>query len=53
MAIANPLSRLSRQEHRVDNLDLPLLLEILFTSLPDEIRNLDHFSVMPRRTLTL
>jgi hypothetical protein len=31
MAIADPLSRLSRQEHRVDNLDLSLLLEILFT----------------------
>jgi hypothetical protein len=45
MAIADPLSRLSRKEHRVDNLDLPLLLEILFTGLPDEIRNLEHFSV--------
>jgi hypothetical protein len=45
MAIADPLSRLSRQEHRVDNLDLPLLLEIVFTSLPDEIRDLEHFSV--------
>ncbi len=45
MAIADPLSRLSRQEHRVDNLDLPLLLEILFTGLPEEIRNLEHFSV--------
>ena len=45
MAIADPLSRLSRQEHRVDNLDLPLLLEILFTGLPEEIRNLEYFSV--------
>jgi hypothetical protein len=45
MAIADPLSRLSRQEHRVDNLDLPLLLEILFTGLPEEIRSLEHFSV--------
>jgi hypothetical protein len=45
MAIADPLSRLSRQEHRLDNLDLPLLLDILFTSLPDEIRDLEHFSV--------
>jgi hypothetical protein len=45
MAIADPLSRLSRQEHRVDSLDLPLLLEILFTGLPEEIRNLEHFSV--------
>ncbi len=45
MAIADPLSRLSRQGHRVDNLDLPLLLEILFTGLPEEIKNLEHFSV--------
>jgi hypothetical protein len=40
MAIADPLSRLSRQEHRVDNLDLPLLLEMLLTELPEEIRKL-------------
>jgi hypothetical protein len=45
MAIADPLSRLSRQEHRVDNLDLPLLLEMLLTELPNEIRNLEHFRV--------
>jgi hypothetical protein len=45
MAIADPLSRLSRQEHRVDNLDLPLLLEMLLTELPDEIRKLEHFRV--------
>jgi hypothetical protein len=45
MAIADPLSRLSRQEHRVDNLDLSLLLKILFTRLPDEIRSLEHFNV--------
>ncbi len=43
MAIADPLSRLSRQEHRVDNLDLPLLLEILFMGLPEEIKNLGAF----------
>ena len=43
MAIADPLSRLSRQEHRVDNLDLPLLLEMLLTELPEEIRKLEHF----------
>ena len=45
MAIADPLSRLSRQEHRVDNLDLPLLLEMLLTELPEEIRKLEHFRV--------
>ena len=45
MAIADPLSRLSRQEHRVDNLDLLLLLEMLLTELPEEIRKLEHFRV--------
>jgi transposase InsO family protein len=45
MAIADPLSRLSRQEHRVDNLDLPLLLEILLSELPDDIRKLERFCV--------
>jgi hypothetical protein len=45
MAIVDPLSRLSRQEHRVDNLDLPLLLKMLLTELPDEIRDLEHFRV--------
>ncbi len=35
MAIADPLSRLSRQEHCVDNLDLPLLLEMLLFELPE------------------
>ncbi len=45
MAIVDPLSRLSRQEHRVDNLDLPLLLEMLLTELPEEIRKLEHFCV--------
>jgi hypothetical protein len=45
MAIADPLSRLSLQEQRVDNLDLPLLLEMLLAELPDEIKNLEHFRV--------
>jgi hypothetical protein len=45
MAIADPLSRLSRQEHRVDNLDLPLLLEMLSSELPEEIRKLERFCV--------
>ena len=45
VAIADPLSRLSRQEHRVDNLDIPLLLEMLLTELPEEIRKLEHFRV--------
>jgi hypothetical protein len=45
MAIADPLPRLSRQKDRVDNLDLPLLLEMLLTELPEEIRKLEHFRV--------
>jgi hypothetical protein len=45
MAIADPLSRLSRQEHRVDNLDLPLLLEMLLSELPEEIWKLERFCV--------
>jgi hypothetical protein len=53
MAIADPLSRLSRQEHRVDNLDLPLLLEILLTELPNEIRNLEHFRVNAEKDINV
>ena len=45
MAIADPLSRLSRQEHRVDNLDLPLLLQMLLNELPEQIRKLEKFRV--------
>jgi hypothetical protein len=45
MAIADPLSRLSRQEHRVDNLDLLLLLEMLLSELPDDSRKLERFCV--------
>ncbi len=45
MAMADPLSRLSRQEHRVDNFDLPLLLEMLLAELPEDIRKLEHFRV--------
>jgi hypothetical protein len=45
MAIADPLSRLSRQEHRVDNLDLPLRVEILLSELPDDIKKLERFCV--------
>ncbi len=45
MVMADPLSRLSRQEHRVDNLDLPLLLEMLLAELPEEIRKLKNFRV--------
>ncbi len=45
MAMADPLSRLSRHEHRVDNLDFPLLLEILLAELPEETRKLKNFRV--------
>ncbi len=39
MAIADPLSRLARQEHQPDNLDLPLMLEMLLKELPSSVRN--------------
>ena len=39
MAIADPLSRLARQEHQLDNLDLPLMLEILLKELPSSVRS--------------
>ncbi len=39
MAIADPLSRLARQEHPLDNLDLPLMLGMLLKELPSSIRN--------------
>ena len=39
MAIADPLSRLARQEHQLDNLDLPLMLEMLLKELPSSVRN--------------
>ncbi len=39
MAIADPLSRLARQEHQLDNLDLPLMLQMLLKELPSSVRN--------------
>jgi hypothetical protein len=42
MTIADPLSRLVRQEHRVENLDLPVLLEMLLSELPEELRKAQH-----------
>ena len=38
MTIADPLSRLARQEHRVDNFDLPVLLHMLLKELPASVR---------------
>ncbi len=45
MSIADPLSRLVRQEHRVENLDLPVLLEIILSELPQELRTAQHIRV--------
>ena len=45
MSIADPLSRLARQEHRLDNLDLPVLLEMLFKELPVSIRKATNLRV--------
>ena len=39
MAIADPLSRLARQEHQLDNLDLPLMMEMLLKELLSSVRN--------------
>ena len=45
MSIADPLSRLARQEHRVENLDLPVLLQMLLAELPEELRAAQHIRV--------
>jgi hypothetical protein len=37
--IADPLSRLARQENQLDNLDLPLMLEMLLKELPSTVRS--------------
>jgi hypothetical protein len=42
MSIADPLSRLVRQEHRVENLGLPVLLEMLSSELPEELRTAQY-----------
>ena len=39
MARANLLSRLARQANQLDNLDLPLMLEMLLKELPPTVRN--------------
>jgi hypothetical protein len=38
MAVADPLSRLARQEDQLDNLDFPLMLEMLLKELPSTVR---------------
>ena len=45
MAIADPLSRLARQEDRVENLDLPVLLEMLLRELPPSIKMAERIRV--------
>jgi hypothetical protein len=39
MAIADPLSRLARQENQLDNLDLLPMLEMLLKEFPSSVRN--------------
>jgi hypothetical protein len=39
IAITDPLSRLARQENQLDNLDLPLMLEMLLKELPSSVLN--------------
>ena len=45
MSTADPLSRLARREDRLNNLDLPLLMEVLLKRLPDSIREAKHLRV--------
>ena len=45
MSVADPLSRLARQEHRLDNLDLPVLLEMLFKELPLSVKKVTNLRV--------
>jgi hypothetical protein len=45
MAIADPLSRLARQEDRVENLDLPVLLQMLLRELPPSIKMAERILV--------
>jgi hypothetical protein len=35
---ADPSSRLARREHRLNNLDLPLLMDVLLKRLPDSVK---------------
>ena len=51
MSIADPLSRLARQEHRLDNLDLPVLLEMLFKELPVSIRKATNLRVSTQKKI--
>jgi hypothetical protein len=45
MAIADPLSRLARQEDRVENLYFPVLLPILLRELPPSIEMAERIRV--------
>jgi hypothetical protein len=45
MAIADPLSRLARQEDRVENLDLPVLLQMLLRELHPSIKMAERIRV--------
>ncbi len=49
MAVSDPLLRLTRQEHRLDNLDLPALLEMLFRELPLSVSKENHDASQRRK----
>jgi hypothetical protein len=49
MTIADPLSRLARQEQRVDNFDLPVLLQMLLKELPSSIKKANNIRVNAER----
>lgn len=45
MSTADPLSRLARREHKLNNLDLPLLLDVLLKKLPLSIKKAKRLRV--------
>jgi hypothetical protein len=45
LSTADPLSRLARREHRLNNLDLPLLMDVLLKRLPDSVRQARNIRV--------
>jgi hypothetical protein len=52
MAVVDPLSRLARQEHRLDSLDLPVLLEMFFRELPLSVKKATNLSQRRERYCT-
>jgi hypothetical protein len=49
MVIVDLLSRLARQENQLDNLGLPLMLEMLLKELPSSVHNALSIRVNARK----